>query len=130
MLSVSVRVAEPAGVSMRVVERVRDFSVVDSGLLASTFTLVDELDAGGDGSAVVVEDELDALGADGAGWTTVVEELEAGGASLEVGSFTTVVEDVLPVPGRSHPASAAIARTARGSIRGFIEVSVLNVGTP
>ena len=130
VLSVSVRVAEPTGVSMRLVERVRDLSVVDGcDLPVSMFTLVEELDAGGVGSVVVVAEELDVAGADGAGWTTVVEELEDGGASVAVGSFTTVVEEVLPVPGRSQPASAAMASAARGSMMGLIEVSVLNVGT-
>jgi hypothetical protein len=125
VLSVSVRVAEPAGVSTRVVEVDRDFSVVVSGFEASMFTLVDELDGG----AALVDEELEAAGAEGAGCTTVVEELDAGGASLGTGSFTTVVEEVLPVPGRSHPARATMATAAMGSRKDLIEVSVLEVGT-
>ena len=118
-VSVSVLVAEPAGVSTRVVEDVRDFSVVVPDLPASMFTLVDELD-GGEGCSMVVEDEL---GAEGAGCTIVVEEL-AGGASLAGGSFTTVVDEF--GAGRSHPARAAIATAARGSAMNFMEVSIVH----
>src|SRR5215831_15173293 len=55
VVSVWVRVAEPAGVSTRSVVRVRDVSVVD-GLLASMFTLVELLGAGCEGSTMVEEE--------------------------------------------------------------------------
>ena len=120
LVSVSVFVAEPAGVSMRVVEVERDFSGVAPDLPASMFTLVDEPD-GGEGCSTVVEEELGALGA---GCTIVVDELGAEGASLAGGSFTTVV-DVLGA-GRSHPAKAAIATAARGSAMNLMDVSVVH----
>jgi hypothetical protein len=106
-VSVWVRVAEPAGVSMRVVERERDVSV-DCGFDVSTFTLVDdELGAGFDGWTTVVED-------DGAEGSTTVVELDAGGVSrtvsfsfwTTVGSLTTVLDED-GAAGRSQPASAA-----------------------
>jgi hypothetical protein len=131
VVSVSVLVAEPAGVSIRVVDFERDFSVV-AGLPASTLTLVEELE-GCDGSTVVAEldapdagsvavvEELEVLGA---GWTTVVEELD-GGAELDGGSFTTVVDEL--GTDRSQPASATTASAAMESTRVLIDVSVVGV---
>lgn len=119
LVSVSVFVAEPAGVSTRVVDVERDFSGAVVDLPASMFTLVEELDGGEDGSTVV-DDELGALGA---GWTTVVDEL-AGGAELLGGSFTTVVDEL--GTDRSQPARAAMAIAARGSAMALIDVSVVH----
>ena len=127
-MSVCVRVAEPAGVSMRVVERVRDVSV-DCGFDVSTFTLVDdELGAGFDGSTTVVED-------DGAEGSTTVVELDAGGASrtvsfsfcTTVGSLTTVLDED-GAAGRSQPASAATASAAITGIAYLIVVSIHGQG--
>jgi len=116
VVSVCVLVAEPAGVSICVVDFVRDFSVVVAGLFASMFTLVEDSE-GCEGCTTVVE----GLGVLGAGWTTVVDEL-AGGASLAGGCFTTVVDEL--GTDRSHPASAAMAIAARGSAMDLIVVSI------
>lgn len=121
LVSVSVFVADPAGVSTRVVDVERDFSVVVPDLPASMLTLVEECD-GSDGCTTVV-DELGGVGALGAGCTTVVDELD-GGASLAGGSFTTVV-DVLGTD-RSQPANAAMAIAARGSAMDLIDVSIVH----
>jgi hypothetical protein len=119
LVSVWVRVAEPAGVSTRVLVRERDVSVV-CGLFASTSTVVD--------------DELGA-GADADGSTMVVEELFAGGTSRTVslsfwitvgGSFTTVVLE--GVAERSQPASAPTASTARTGMTYLIEASDSSLG--
>jgi hypothetical protein len=118
LVSVSVFVAVPAGVSMRVVDVERDFSLVVPDLPASMSTLVEERD-GSDGCTTVV----DGLGALGAGWTTVVEEL-AGGASLAGRSFTTVVDEL--GTDRSQPATAAMAIAARGSTMNLMDVSVVH----
>jgi len=94
---VSVFVAEPAGVSTRLV----DLIVSVAGLLASTFTLVDVL---------------------GAGCTTVVEELGAVSCTtvsfsfVTTGSFTTVVvvpAEPLVVAGWSQPARPPMASAAK-----------------
>jgi hypothetical protein len=125
VVSVCVRRSDPAGVSMRVVERERDVSV-DCGFAASIVRLVDEeLGAGFDGSTTVVEDD----GAEGS--TTVVEELGADGASrtvsfsfwTTVGSLTTVLDEE-GAAGRSQPASAATASAARTGIAYLIEISI------
>lgn len=118
LVSVSVLVAEPAGVSTRVVDVERDFSLVVPDLPASMLTLVEEC-VGSAGCTTVVDEP----GALGAGWTTVVEEV-AGGASLAGGSFTTVVDEL--GTDRSQPASAAMAIAARGSAMDLIDVSVLH----
>ena len=124
MVSVCVRVAEPAGVSIVVVERVREVSVVE-GLFASMFTLVDELGAGAEGSTMVVEE----LFGDGTSRTVSF--------SFTTSGFSTIVveEEGVPDEGavdvdRSQPASAATANAAaRGSITYLIEVSVWTLGT-
>jgi hypothetical protein len=116
VVSVRVRVAEPAGVSTRVDDRVREVSVVD-GLFASMFTLVDELGAGAEGSTTVVE------GALGDGTSRTVSF-----SFTTPGSFTIVVEeDGVPDEGateRSQPASVAMANAARTGINTYlIEIS-------
>jgi hypothetical protein len=118
VVSVSVRVAEPIGVSIRDVSRVRDFSVV-VGLFASIFTSVEELDADGVGCTTVVVE----LGVAGAGWTMVVELFGGAESGTVVGSFTTVVEEL--GAGRSHPASAARASAAMTGVSVLIEISIL-----
>jgi hypothetical protein len=124
VLSVSVLVADPAGVSTRVVDVECDFSLVDeSGLFASMFTLVEEL-GGVVGCTTVVEE----LGALGAGCTTVVEESLGAGAVCWAGSFTTVVEEEGTL--RSQPASAAIASAAMGRTISLIEVSIVGGWKP
>lgn len=128
VVSDSVRVAVPIGVSTRVVERDRVVSV-DSAFPASMFTLVDELGAGG--FTMVVEELAGGEGCGGA-CTIVVEEVLGGVASrttvsfsfcTTVGSFTTVVEEV--VAGRSQPARAAPAIASAGIRIRFIEISFL-----
>jgi len=119
VVSVSVFVAEPTGVSIRDVSRVRDFSVV-VGLLASIFTSVEVLlEAGGVGCTMVVEE----LGSAGAGCTMVVELFGGADSVAVVGSFTTVVEEL--GAGRSHPASAAKASAAMTGVSILIEISIL-----
>jgi hypothetical protein len=98
LVSVCVRVTEPAGVSTRVVSRVRDVSVACG--------------AGAEGSTTVVE-----LLAGGASRTVSLSFTTAG-------SFTTVVED--GTAERSQPQRVAAVSTAArtGSITFFlIEVS-------
>src|SRR5215831_13776110 len=120
VVSVWVRVAEPAGVSTRSVVRVRDVSVVD-GLLASMFTLVELLGAGCEGSTMVVEEVF------GVGTSRTVS------FSFTTSGFSTIVveEEGVPDEGvvdveRSQPASVATANAAaRGSITYLIEVSML-----
>jgi hypothetical protein len=113
VVSVWVRVAEPAGVSTRSVVRVREVSVV-RGLLASMSTLVELLGAVlGDGTSRTVSFSFTT-----SGFSTIV-----------------VVEEGVPDEGavdveRSQPASVATANAAaRGSITYLIEVSVWTLGT-
>jgi hypothetical protein len=118
VVSVCVRVAEPAGVSMVVVERVRDVSVVD-GLLASMVTLVEELGAGADGSTMVVE-----LFGDGTSRTVSFSFTTSGFSTIVVEEEGVAEEGAVDVE-RSQPASVAMAKAAaRGSITYLIEVSM------
>ena len=116
LVSVCVRVAVPIGVSTRVVERVRDVSVVD-GLFASMFTLVDELGAGAAGSTTVVEEVL----GDGTSRTVSFSFTTAGFSTIVVEEEGVPDEGAVDVD-RSQPASVATANAAaRGSITYLIE---------
>lgn len=110
---VSVFVAVPIGVSTRDVEVDFEVSVdeLSAGLFASMFTLVDEDGAGEDGWTIVVEE----LGA-------VLSRTTVSFFSTVVGSFTTVVEEV--VAGRSQAASRPAERAITGIRASFIVVSV------
>lgn len=121
LVSVSVRVAVPSGVSTREVVVERERSVVDSGLVASTVTFVDELDGAAGGFTIVVE-EVDAGGAAASLRTTVSFSFTTGAWATLEGSFTTVVDDVLA--GRSHPASAAATAMMAVGRTYFIDVSI------
>jgi hypothetical protein len=111
LVSVCVRVAEPAGVSMRSVVVVRERSVVASGFEVSTVTF----GAGAAGGFTMVVEEVD--GATGTSRCTTVSFV----------GWTTVVDEVLA--GRSQPARAATARTIAAGRAYLIEVSMRD-GSP
>jgi hypothetical protein len=106
VVSVSVRVALPMGVSTRWVVVSRERSVLDSGRAASIVTWVDDVLAGGEDA------------------TTVSFSFTTSGpfSTTVVGSFTTVVEEVLA--GRSQPASATSAAAIAAGRTYLIDVSM------